>query len=124
MNLINNKTINVLLFFPIIYDRIIQIKDEYMIDINEVNYLLNLAKLEISEDEKQGLKNDLENILKYVEKLSEVNTDNVLPMTGGTFNINEYRKDNFENINFNRDKVLESAPKRDNDLFEVPKIFE
>jgi len=95
-----------------------------MIDINEVNYLLNLAKLEISDDEKQGLKNDLENILKYVEKLSEVNADNILPMTGGTFNINEYRKDNFENINFDRDKILESAPKRENDMFEVPKIFE
>lgn len=95
-----------------------------MIDINEINHLIELARLEISDNEKRGLQNDLENILKHVDQLSEVDTNMVEPMTGGTFNVNEYRKDNFGNINFDRNKMIESAPKRDNDMFEVPKIFE
>lgn len=95
-----------------------------MIDINEINHLIELARLEISDNEKRGLQNDLENILKHVDQLSKVDTNMVEPMTGGTFNVNEYRKDNFENINFDRNKMIESAPKRDNDMFEVPKIFE
>lgn len=95
-----------------------------MIDINEINHLLELARLEISDDEKQGLQNDLENILKHVDQLSKVDTNMVEPMTGGTFNVNEYRKDNFEDICFDRNKMIESAPKRDNDMFEVPNIFE
>jgi len=94
-----------------------------MIDQNEVNHLLELSRLEISEDEKQNLSKDLENILKYVEQLSEVDTDNVEPMSGGTFNVNEYRKDGFENREFKRDDVLRVAPKSDNGFFEVPKIF-
>jgi len=94
-----------------------------MIDINETNHLLELARLEISDSEKISLQKDLENILKYIEKLSEVNTENIEPMTGGTFNVNEYRKDNFENREVNKNKVLEAAPKRDNDFFEVPKVF-
>jgi aspartyl-tRNA(Asn)/glutamyl-tRNA(Gln) amidotransferase subunit C len=95
-----------------------------MIDLNEVDHLLELSRLEISNDEKLNLQKDLENILKYVEQLSEVNTDNIEPMTGGTFNVNEYRKDNFENRSFERERVLESVPAKDNDLFEVPKVFE
>lgn len=95
-----------------------------MIDLNEVDHLLELSRLEISNDEKLNLQKDLENILKYVEQLSEVNTDNVEPMTGGTFNVNEYRKEDFENRSFDREKVLESAPMKDNDLFEVPKVFD
>jgi len=95
-----------------------------MIDINETNHLLELSRLEISDEEKNDLQHDLDNILKYIEKLSEVNTDNIEPMTGGTFNVNEYRSDNFENREFDRCKVLEAVPKRDNDFFEVPKIFE
>jgi len=95
-----------------------------MINISEINHLLELARLDISDNEKQGLQKDLENILKYVEKLSEVNTDNVEPMTGGTFNVNEYRHDDFENIKFDQTKVFESAPKKERDFFGVPKVFE
>lgn len=92
-------------------------------DTQEVDHLLELSRLEISNEEKNNLQHDLDSILKYVEKLSEVNTDNVEPMTGGTFNVNEYRKDNFENREFDRNKVLSSAPKKDRDFFEVPKVF-
>lgn len=94
-----------------------------MIDQNEVNHLLELSRLEISEIEKQNLSKDLESILKYIDQLSEVATDNVEPMSGGTFNLNEYRKDNFENREFKREDVLKVAPRSDNDFFEVPKIF-
>lgn len=95
-----------------------------MIDDSEVDHLLELARLEISNEEKTNLQNDLKNILKYIEKLSEVNTDNVEPMTGGTFNVNEYRKDDFENRKFDNKLVVDAAPKKDGDLFEVPKVFE
>lgn len=92
-------------------------------DSKEIDHLLELSRLEISNTEKDNLQQDLENILKYVEKLSTVDTNNVEPMTGGTFNVNEYRADNFEARSFDSNKVLSSAPKKDNDFFEVPKIF-
>ncbi|MFA5230572.1 MAG: Asp-tRNA(Asn)/Glu-tRNA(Gln) amidotransferase subunit GatC [Candidatus Paceibacterota bacterium] len=113
------------LFFVLFCDKIKlrKIMDNNMININEVNHLLELSRLEISDEEKNDLQKDLDNILKYIEKLSEVNTENIEPMTGGTFNINEYRKDNFENREFDRNKVLSSAPKKNNDFFEVPKVF-
>jgi len=92
-------------------------------DTKEINHLLELSRLEISDEQKNNLQNDLVNILKYVDQLSEVNTENVEPMTGGTFNVNEYRKDDFKNVEFNREDVLKVAPKKDGDMFEVPKVF-
>ncbi|HRZ29382.1 MAG TPA: Asp-tRNA(Asn)/Glu-tRNA(Gln) amidotransferase subunit GatC [Candidatus Paceibacterota bacterium] len=94
-----------------------------MIDVNEIDHLLELSRLEISNEEKNNLQADLDKILKYIEKLSIVDTENVEPMTGGTFNVNEYRKDTFESREFDRNKILEAIPKKDNDFFEVPKIF-
>jgi len=92
-------------------------------DTKEINHLLELSRLEISDEQKNNLQNDLVNILKYVDQLSEVNTENVEPMTGGTFNVNEYRKDDFKNVEFNREDVLKVVPKKDGGMFEVPKVF-
>jgi len=51
----------------------------------EINHLLELARLDLSEEEKDKIAHDLTAILSYVEQLQEVNTEGIEPMSGGTF---------------------------------------
>ncbi len=94
-----------------------------MIDKKGTEHLLELSRLEISESEKKDLQNDLKLILEYIDQLEEVDVTGVEPMTGGTFNINEYRKEDFKENDFEKDPLLSSAPKQSDDYFEIKNIF-
>jgi aspartyl-tRNA(Asn)/glutamyl-tRNA(Gln) amidotransferase subunit C len=94
-----------------------------MIDKKEVYHLLELSRLEISESEKKDLQKDLGSILTYIDQLTEVDTSNVEPMSGGTFNTNEYRKEDFEQKDFNKESLIEAAPKKQDGQFEIKNIF-
>ncbi len=94
-----------------------------MIDKKDVDNLLELSRLEISDSEKKELQKDLESILEYIDQLSEVDVSNVEPMSGGTFNINEHRTQNFAEQSFDTQVLKDSAPKKNNDQFEIKNIF-
>lgn len=49
-----------------------------MLDIQEIKYIANLARLELSPEEEIKYSGELSNILNYIDKLKEVNTDNIL----------------------------------------------
>ena len=59
----------------------------------DVEHLASLARLELSADEAESLTKDLEKILDHFEELKEVNTEGVLPLTGGTSLQNIVRED-------------------------------
>jgi aspartyl-tRNA(Asn)/glutamyl-tRNA(Gln) amidotransferase subunit C len=84
-------------------------------DFTEINYLLNLARMDITQDEKEKIANDLAKILDYVNQLQQVNTDNLEPMDGGTFLENICRFDEIDSHKPNLQKE---------DYFKVPPIFE
>lgn len=94
-----------------------------MIDKKDVDNLLELSRLEISDSEKKELQKDLESILEYIDQLSEVDVSNVEPMSGGTFNINEHRTQDFAEQSFDTQSLKDSAPKKNNDQFEIKNIF-
>jgi len=50
------------------------------ITLKDVEYVANLAKLELSEEEKKRFQKELDNIIKYIDQLNEVDTENV-PIT-------------------------------------------
>lgn len=93
-------------------------------DSTEINHLLELARIEISKEEKEKIANDLAKILDYVKQLQEVDTTGVEPMTGGTFVENILRDDE---INPNKEdlgkELKTAAPKLKNDFWEIPPIF-
>lgn len=59
----------------------------------DVEHIAHLARIELTEVEKQKIEKDLSAILEFVEKLNEVDTENVEPMTGGTSLKNITRED-------------------------------
>ncbi|MGB9763220.1 MAG: Asp-tRNA(Asn)/Glu-tRNA(Gln) amidotransferase subunit GatC [Minisyncoccia bacterium] len=81
-------------------------------DFLEINHLLQLARLEMSEEEKQKIARDLNAILDYVNQLQKIDTINIEPMNGGTFEENVLREDiiNHENSNLKKEGYFEVPP--------------
>lgn len=84
--------------------------------------LEHLAKLELSESERTEIAGDLNNILKMVEKLQEVNTDGVEPLTHITEVNNIFRKDEVKN-ELTQEDALKNAPDHNDEFFKVPKVI-
>ena len=88
-----------------------------------IEYVGILAKLELSEEEKEQAKKDMGDMLAYVGKLNELDTDDVEPMSH-TFDVhNVFREDVVTNGD-DRDQMLTNAPERNEDCYKVPKTFD
>lgn len=92
------------------------------IDLNLVSQIEKLARLELSHDEREGLRKDLNHMLQMVDKMSEVDTDNVDPLIYMTEVLNNWREDNIEKP-LSQKLVLKNAPKSDGSHFMVPKVI-
>jgi aspartyl-tRNA(Asn)/glutamyl-tRNA(Gln) amidotransferase subunit C len=93
------------------------------INIETIDRLAELAKLEFNTTEKESLKKDLNSIISYFEKLNEVNTDNVEPLIFMTDEFNRLRED-LVLQNTSKQEALLNAPARDSDYFRVPKVLD
>ena len=88
-----------------------------------IDRLSHLARLEFKNEEKVEIKNDLTNVLSFVEKLSELNTDGVEPLVYVNEDVNVLRKDIREQI-ISKQDALKSAPQHDSDYFKTPKVLQ
>ncbi|OGS24817.1 MAG: asparaginyl/glutamyl-tRNA amidotransferase subunit C [Elusimicrobia bacterium RIFOXYB2_FULL_48_7] len=93
------------------------------ISIKDVEYVANLARLELSEQEKEKFARQLENILDYIGKLNEVNTDKVPPTSNVIDLKNVWREDDVAHFDGNCD-IVANAPEQEAGLFRVKKIIE
>ena len=89
----------------------------------DVAYVAELARLELTDEEKSVFQPQLENIVKYVEKISEVDVEGVEPMMHGRTLVNAFRED-VVRPSLDREAALGNAPKRVGDEFLLPKIVE
>ena len=92
------------------------------VDKQLISRLEHLARLELSEAERAGIMNDLNNILLMVEKMNEVNTDNVEPLVYINEVVNVWREDKVEG-QVSRAEALKNAPEKNDEFFKVPKMI-
>jgi aspartyl-tRNA(Asn)/glutamyl-tRNA(Gln) amidotransferase subunit C len=93
------------------------------IDIQTIRKLAHLARLEFDETKEQEMLQDLNKILDWMDKLRELDTSAVEPLTHMSEEVNVLRED----IAFNaisHEEGLRNAPKKDSDYFRVPKVLE
>jgi len=94
-----------------------------MITSQTVKYVAELARIKITEEEIEFLKEQLGKILEYINSLKEVNTDKVEPTRGVFFQENRLRED----IPCKKDifkEILKNAPQKEDNYFKVPKVIE
>ncbi|MGN0298304.1 MAG: Asp-tRNA(Asn)/Glu-tRNA(Gln) amidotransferase subunit GatC [Lachnospiraceae bacterium] len=88
-----------------------------------IEYVGILAKLELSDEEKEAAKKDMGSMLDYIDKLNELDTTGVEPMSH-VFPVNNvFREDIVTNAD-TRDAILANAPEEKDGSFKVPKTVE
>ena len=88
-----------------------------------IEYVGILAKLELSGEEKEQAKTDMESMLDYVDKLNELDTDGVEPMSH-VFPVNNVFREDIVTNGDDREGILKNAPERKEGAFVVPKTVE
>ncbi len=88
-----------------------------------IEYVGILAKLELSDEEKEAAKSDMGRMLDYIDMLGELDTDGVEPMSHAFPVQNVFREDEVTGIDM-RDKMLSNAPEEQDGMFVVPKTFD
>jgi len=91
-------------------------------DKETIKKLAHLARLDFEGKDEESMINSLNKILDWVEKLKEVNTDNVEPLIHMSSELNVLREDHAENT-LTHKEALANAPKKDSDYFRVPKFL-
>jgi aspartyl-tRNA(Asn)/glutamyl-tRNA(Gln) amidotransferase subunit C len=93
-------------------------------EVNEVmvDKLANLARLKFDDAEKEAIKNDLQKMIKFVEKLNELDTIGVEPLLHMSGNVNVLRADEVKG-SISREAGLQNAAVHDEQFFKVPKVI-
>ncbi len=89
----------------------------------DVQYVSELANLELTEDEQRRMLRDMNAILEHVDKLNELDTTGVEPMAQVRTS-NEALREDAVRPSLDRNVVMKGAPKTDGSFFKVPKVIE
>ena len=93
------------------------------IDRALLDKIAHLSRLEFDEKDAEKMMKDMTAIVDWVEKLKEVNTDGVEPLTTMSSEINVLREDEVQE-HLSHERALLNAPKKDAEYFRVPKVLE
>lgn len=92
------------------------------IDLNTVDKIAELAKLEFDESSRNEILKDMNRMLEFVDKLKEIDTTGVEPLIFMTDEVNVYRQDEVK-MEITQEEALKNAPKKDMYYFRVPKVI-
>ena len=87
-----------------------------------IDKLADLARLEFDEKQKKEIGKDLDNIFAFVEKLNEINTDGVEPLTYITEEKNILREDESKST-LSHEEIMKNVPLKNSDYIKVPKVI-
>ncbi|MDR8394062.1 Asp-tRNA(Asn)/Glu-tRNA(Gln) amidotransferase subunit GatC [Aliifodinibius sp. S!AR15-10] len=90
---------------------------------DDVQYIAHLARLQVSDKEAEGLKEDMNKILDYMDDLSEVDTSDVEPLEHVTDLEYRLREDEAKEP-VDHEDALKNAPDADTDYFRVPRVID
>ncbi len=93
------------------------------IDVSQVRNVAKLARLDPSEEQVEEFATELSDILQYIEKLNELNTDDVEPLAHCLPVHNVFREDSIK-PSLDTEDALANAPQRADNYFKVPKVLD
>ena len=93
------------------------------IDKDTVKHISKLARISLDEKKISSLSKDLSSIMKFIEKLNELNTDKTTPLTSIINASLKSRKDEVKDGKI-RDQILKNSPEKNEEFFVVPKVVE
>jgi len=93
------------------------------IDLKTVKHISKLSRISIDDNKAKKLSDDLNSIFKFIEKLNELDTKEIEPLTSIAETNLKLRKDEIKSKNI-REDILKNSPSENKDFFVVPKVVE
>jgi len=93
------------------------------IDLKTIKHISKLSRISLEDEKAKKLAGDLNSIFEFIEKLNELKTTDVEPLTSIAETTLKFRTDEVKNDNI-REKILKNSPAENEDYFVVPKVIE
>ena len=93
------------------------------IDLKTIKHISKLSRISLEDEKAQKLATDLSSIFEFIEKLNELKTEDVDPLTSIVETTLKFRTDDVKNDNI-REKILKNSPVENEDFFVVTKVIE
>ena len=93
------------------------------IDLKTIKHISKLARISVDEKRAEKLADDLNSIFEFIEKLNELKTDDVKPLTSIAETTLKFRSDEIKSKNI-REQIIKNSPEDNEDYFVVPKVIE
>mgnify|MGYP006061192551 FL=1 len=93
------------------------------IDLKTIKHISKLSRISVDEKRAEKLADDLNSIFEFIEKLNELKTDNVKPLTSIAETTLKFRSDEIKSKNI-REQIIKNSPEDNEDYFVVPKVIE
>jgi aspartyl-tRNA(Asn)/glutamyl-tRNA(Gln) amidotransferase subunit C len=88
----------------------------------DVEHVAHLARLNLSDEELETMTGQLDTILSYVEKLEELDTDNVIP-TSHVFSVSNAFREDVEKESLTQKEAVKNGPQQNGEMFQVPRVI-
>ena len=93
------------------------------IDLKTIKHISKLSRISVDEEKAEKLADDLNLIFKFIEKLNELKTENVEPLTSVAEISLKLRPDEVKSKDI-REQIIKNSPHDNEDYFVVPKVIE
>jgi len=93
------------------------------IDLKTIKHISKLSRISVDDEKAKKLEADLNSIFSFIEKLNELETQQVKPLSSIAETTLQLRKDEIKSTNI-RDQILKNSPEENKDFFVVPKVVE
>ena len=93
------------------------------IDLKTIKHISKLSRISVDDAKAKKLEGDLNSIFEFIEKLNELDTDKVEPLTSIAETTLKFRTDEVKSKDI-RNQILKNSPEKNEDFFVVPKVVE
>jgi aspartyl-tRNA(Asn)/glutamyl-tRNA(Gln) amidotransferase subunit C len=93
------------------------------IDLKTIKHIAKLSRISVSDEKAKKLAGDLNSIFDFIEKLNELETEKITPLTSIVETTLKLRHDEIKSKNI-REQIVKNSPEKNEDYFVVPKVIE
>ena len=93
------------------------------IDLKTIKHIAKLSRISVDDEKAEKLAGDLNSIFDFIEKLNELKTDQIKPLTSIAETSLKLRNDEIKSQNM-REEIIKNSPEKNEDYFVVPKVIE
>ena len=93
------------------------------INLKTIKHISKLSRISVDDKKAKKLEGDLNSIFEFIEKLNELDTDKVEPLTSIAETTLKFRTDEVKSKKI-RNQILKNSPEKNEDFFVVPKVIE